>query len=110
MDQLDKRYCLQGSVGDATLDSDDSEEQPHIAIGGHVGLGSLQPVTTIQHIETTLGTNDRAFQSFRKRFSDFINTSLPTYGYTLGRWINIPPNFEVRLNSSSLTSMYTMYI
>ncbi|KAG1718469.1 hypothetical protein EDB19DRAFT_1837996 [Suillus lakei] len=46
-------------------------------------------------IEMRLGIQDRAFQGLCKKFSDFINTSLLTYGYQLMRWVTIPADFQI---------------
>jgi hypothetical protein len=92
VDALDE-HCRLQALGD---DIDDSgNDIGHIAFDGHVKLGSPQSCYTIQDIETRLGVHDRAFQGFRKKFSDFINTSLPSYGYQLTRWVTIPADFLV---------------
>jgi hypothetical protein len=85
VDALDE-HCRLQALGD---------DIGHIAFDGHVKLGSPQSCSTIQDIETRLGVHDRTFQGFRKKFSDFINTSLPSYGYQLTRWVTIPADFLV---------------
>ncbi|KAG1765483.1 hypothetical protein EV702DRAFT_981531 [Suillus placidus] len=92
VDALDE-HCRLQALGDAMDDSGD--DISHIAFNGHVKLGSPQSCSTIQDIETRLGVHDRAFQGFRKKFSDFINTSLPSYGYQLTRWVTIPADFLI---------------
>jgi len=62
---------------------------------GHIKLGSPQQLISIQDIENTCSPTDRAFQDFRRKFSTFLNMSLPGYGYELRRWITLPANFQV---------------
>ncbi|KAG2151677.1 uncharacterized protein EDB93DRAFT_1240030 [Suillus bovinus] len=81
VDVLDERHTLAGEG------NDDDEDPNPVAFEGHIKLGSTQQPVAIQDIETHSGQLDRAFQGFRKKFSDFINNSLPTYGYRLERWI-----------------------
>ncbi|KIK43163.1 hypothetical protein CY34DRAFT_791724 [Suillus luteus UH-Slu-Lm8-n1] len=92
VDALDE-HCRLQALGDAMDDSGD--DISHTAFNGHIKLGSPQSCSTIQDIETRLGVHDRAFQGFRKKFSDFINTSLPSYGYQLTRWVTIPADFLI---------------
>ncbi|KAG1796452.1 uncharacterized protein HD556DRAFT_1431467 [Suillus plorans] len=90
VDVLDERRTLAGEGND-----DDKDPNP-VAFEGHIKLGSMQQPVAIQDIETHGGQLDRAFQGFHKKFSDFINNSLPTYGYRLERWVTIPTNFLIR--------------
>ncbi|KAG2339941.1 hypothetical protein BDR05DRAFT_977501 [Suillus weaverae] len=81
------------ALGDAMDDSGD--DIGHIAFDGHIKLSSPQSCSTIQDIEMRLDVHDRAFQGFCKKFSDFINTSLPSYGYQLTRWVTILADFLI---------------
>ncbi|KAG2144311.1 hypothetical protein DEU56DRAFT_870425 [Suillus clintonianus] len=90
VDTLDEQRRLQ-----ALGESADEDDIGHIAFDGHIKLGSPQNCSTIQDIEMRLGVQDRAFQGFRRKFTDFINTSLPTYGYQLTRWVTIPADFQI---------------
>ncbi|KAG1800477.1 uncharacterized protein HD556DRAFT_1230432 [Suillus plorans] len=93
LDTLDEQCRLQ-ALGDAGLDDEDHD---HINLDGHFKLGSPQSrADTIQDIENRLSAQDSAFQGFRKKLANFINTSLPTYGYQLTRWTIIPTDFQIR--------------
>ncbi|KAG2133578.1 uncharacterized protein EDB93DRAFT_1242820 [Suillus bovinus] len=76
--------------------NDDDEDPNPVAFKGHIKLGSTQQPVAIQDTKTHSSQLDRAFQGFHKKFSDFINNSLPTYGYRLERWVTIPTNFLIR--------------
>lgn len=89
MDTLDDWRTL------AEEGNDDDEVPNHVAFEGHIKLGLTQQPVAIQDIENHSGQLDRAFQGFCKKFSDFINNSLPTYGYQLERWVTLPTNFLV---------------
>ncbi|KAG1841947.1 hypothetical protein F4604DRAFT_1828380 [Suillus subluteus] len=91
VDTLDEQHCLQ-ALGDAGLDDEDHN---HINYNGHFKLGSPQSCDTIQDIENRLGAQDTAFQGFHRKFSDFVNVSLPMYGYQLTRWTTIPVDFQI---------------
>ncbi|KAG2057805.1 hypothetical protein BDR06DRAFT_969142 [Suillus hirtellus] len=80
-------------LGDAT--TDESDDISHIIFDEHIKFGSPQNCTTIQNIEARLGIQDQVFQGFCRKFSDFVNTSLPTYGYQLMRWVTIPADFQI---------------
>jgi hypothetical protein len=73
-------------------DGDEAEARP-APFEGHIKLGSPQQPVSIQEIKNSHGQRDHAFQGFRCKFSEFINTSLPAYGYHLERWISISANF-----------------
>ncbi|KAG2123498.1 hypothetical protein BD769DRAFT_1628911 [Suillus cothurnatus] len=62
---------------------------------GHIKLGSPQQLISIQDIENICSPTDRAFQDFHRKFSTFLNMSLPGYGYELRRWITLPANFQI---------------
>ncbi|KAG1824182.1 hypothetical protein EV424DRAFT_1471936 [Suillus variegatus] len=70
--------------------NDDDEDPNPVAFEGHIKLGSTQQPVAIQDIETHGGQLDL------RSFPDFINNSLPTYGYRLERWVTIPTNFLIR--------------
>ncbi|KAG0696432.1 hypothetical protein DFH29DRAFT_984614 [Suillus ampliporus] len=92
VDTLDEQHRLQ-ALGDAGLDDKDHD---HINYIGHFKLGSPQScANAIQDIENRLSAQDTAFQGFRRKFSNFINMSLPTYGYQLTRWTTIPADFQI---------------
>ncbi|KAG2046520.1 hypothetical protein BDR06DRAFT_977438 [Suillus hirtellus] len=92
LDTLDEQCHLQ-ALGDSGLDDEDHD---HINLDGHFKLGSPQShADTIQDIENRLGAQDLAFQDFHKKLANFINMSLPTYGYQLTRWTIIPTDFQI---------------
>lgn len=91
LDTLDEQRRLE-ALGDSALDEDNDHA---IIFDGHVKLGSPQRPVSIQELENVRGPKDRAFQGFRKKLGDFVNTSLPTYGYELTRWIVLPVDFQV---------------
>jgi len=63
---------------------------------GNVKLGSAcQHCQEIGDLEKEHSPKDSAFRGFRQKFTDFINTNLPSYGYNLINWMNIPSNFLV---------------
>ncbi|KAG1836025.1 hypothetical protein F4604DRAFT_1943802 [Suillus subluteus] len=62
---------------------------------GHVKLGSpMQCPSPIIDIENR-NTTDHAFQAFHRKFSEFINTALPTYGHQLTSWLTFPVDFQI---------------
>ncbi|KAG1811595.1 hypothetical protein EV424DRAFT_1327573 [Suillus variegatus] len=82
-------HCRLQALGDL------GEEDAPIAFNGHVKLGSPAPhPSTIIDVESR-GQTDRAFQSFRRKFSEFINTALPTYGHQLTSWLTLPGDFKI---------------
>ncbi|KAG0692108.1 hypothetical protein DFH29DRAFT_985943 [Suillus ampliporus] len=88
VDMLDEQCSLPDDEAEAKARPDVFE--------GHIKLGSSQQPISIQDIENSHGQRDRAFQGFRRKFSDFINTSLPGYGYHLERWVFIPANLQIQ--------------
>ncbi|KIK78200.1 hypothetical protein PAXRUDRAFT_164651 [Paxillus rubicundulus Ve08.2h10] len=58
-------------------------------------LGAPQPPTSLSDIEAD-HTGDRAFGGFRRKLEDYINRSLPTYGYQLECWIPFHSTYKVR--------------
>ncbi|KAG1849251.1 hypothetical protein F4604DRAFT_1593550 [Suillus subluteus] len=88
VDTLDEQRSLPDDEAEA-------EARPDV-FEGHVKLGSPQPPVSIQDIENSRSQGDHAFRGFRRKFSDFVNTSLPGYGYQLQRWVTIPANFQIQ--------------
>ncbi|KAG1904216.1 uncharacterized protein F5891DRAFT_1126635 [Suillus fuscotomentosus] len=90
-----KQHRLQalGGDDDALGDEDHVDHTNH---NGHFKLGSPQScAVTIQDIENRRGAQDTVFQGFRRKFSNFVNISLPMYGFHLTRWITIPVDFQI---------------
>ncbi|KAG2123848.1 hypothetical protein DEU56DRAFT_873379 [Suillus clintonianus] len=63
-------------------DEAEAEARPNI-FEGHVKLGSPQPPVSIQDIENSHSQGNHMFRGFHRKFSYFINTSLPGYRYQL---------------------------
>ncbi|KAG2750980.1 hypothetical protein P692DRAFT_201710246, partial [Suillus brevipes Sb2] len=95
VDSLDERRRLPDG-DEADDEADDEVEARPAPFEGHVKLGSPQQPVSIQEIENSHGQRDRAFQGFHRKFSKFINTSLPAYGYHLERWVSISANFQIQ--------------
>ncbi|KAG2080500.1 hypothetical protein BD769DRAFT_1378868 [Suillus cothurnatus] len=86
---LDEHHRIQ-MLGDNPPD----EDIP-IVFNGHVKLGSpMQHPSLIIDIEKC-NASDRAFQAFRRKLSEFINTALPTYGHQLTSWLTSPADFQI---------------
>ncbi|KAG2137820.1 hypothetical protein BD769DRAFT_1351482 [Suillus cothurnatus] len=86
---LDEHHRIQ-MLGDNPPD----EDIP-IVFNGHVKLGSpTQHPSLIIDIEKR-NASDRAFQAFRRKLSEFINTALPTYGHQLTSWLTFPADFQI---------------
>ncbi|KIK35236.1 hypothetical protein CY34DRAFT_17146 [Suillus luteus UH-Slu-Lm8-n1] len=95
VDTLDEQHRLQALGDNNALDDEDRID--HTNHNGHFKLGSPQSCAfIIQDIENRRGAQDTAFQGFRRKFSNFVNISLPTYGFHLTRWITIPIDFQIR--------------
>ncbi|KAG0695437.1 hypothetical protein DFH29DRAFT_776432, partial [Suillus ampliporus] len=88
VDMLDEQRSLPDDEAEA-------EARPDV-FEGHIKLGLSQQPISIQDIKNSHGQRDCAFQGFRHKFSDFINTSLPGYGYHLERWVFIPANLQIQ--------------
>ncbi|KAG1868959.1 hypothetical protein DFJ58DRAFT_714136 [Suillus subalutaceus] len=91
-------FDKQRNSEDEEIDDADTmyEDNPNPAAAqGHIQLSSPQQLKSIQDIENTCSPADRAFQDFRRKFSTFLNASLPGYGYALKRWITLPANFQI---------------
>ena len=71
-----------------------SDTQSSIA-NGHIQLGSPCTVESIQDVKATHGLKDGTFEGFRRKFTEFVNQSLLSYGYALTQWFNVPLQFEV---------------
>jgi len=89
---LDEHRRLQ-ALGDNAPDDEDLPAS--FSDNRKFKLGSPQQPSTISDIETRSQT-DHAFQGFRKKFMEFINQSLPTYGHQLPGWLTFPADFQVR--------------
>ncbi|KIJ19761.1 hypothetical protein PAXINDRAFT_7042 [Paxillus involutus ATCC 200175] len=85
------------------LDGPNSEHDsdPPISFEGHHKLGSPCTPISIQDLEATRATMDHMFEGFCKRFVEFINQSLPAYGYDLTTWIMLPPNLRYKSSTTS---------
>lgn len=77
------------------LGNDLPDEDVAVAFNGHVKLGApTQNPSSILDLENRSAV-DRSFQAFRRKFTEFINTSLPTYGHQLTNWITFPADYQV---------------
>ncbi|KAG1747467.1 hypothetical protein EDB19DRAFT_1826190 [Suillus lakei] len=77
------------------LGDDLPDEDVAVAFNGHVKLGSPTPhPSSILDLENW-GPADRAFQAFRRKFTEFTNHSLPTYGHQLTSWLTFPADFQI---------------
>ena len=96
IDTLNEHQLRLQALGDDDVPDHDEEDLPIQApFKGHVKLGSpMRHSSSICDIESR-GQSDRAFQGFRRKFTEFINTSLPTYGYELTSWLTFPADFQV---------------
>ncbi|KIK98401.1 hypothetical protein PAXRUDRAFT_9570 [Paxillus rubicundulus Ve08.2h10] len=79
-----------------TEDPEGSQSDSPAPFEGHTKLGSACKPVSLQHLETDFSPSDRAFEGFRKKFTEFLNTSLPAYGHQLTRWIVLPSQFQVK--------------
>jgi hypothetical protein len=71
------------------------EDDVAVAFSGHMKLGApTQNPSSILDLENRSAV-DRSFQAFRRKFTEFINTSLPTYGHQLTNWITFPADYQV---------------
>ncbi|KAG2110903.1 uncharacterized protein F5147DRAFT_745048 [Suillus discolor] len=84
-------HCRLQALGD---DGPDKDINIPVAFNGHVKLGSPVPHLNILDVESR-GQMDCAFQSFRRKFSEFINNALPTYGHQLMSWLTFPGDFKI---------------
>ena len=103
-------------VEDTREDNKDSDagaqscNAPSSIANAHIKLGSPCKIEKIQEVEATHTSKDRAFEGFRRKLTEYINQSLPSYGYALTQWFAVPPQFEVShlypyfmISTSSLT-------
>ncbi|KAG1845088.1 hypothetical protein DFJ58DRAFT_717530 [Suillus subalutaceus] len=89
VDMVDEYNRLQ-ALGDDLPDEDIA-----VAFSGHVKLGApTQNPVSILDLENR-STVDRSFQAFQRKFTEFINTSLPTYGHQLTNWITFPADYQI---------------
>ncbi|KAG2751289.1 hypothetical protein P692DRAFT_201839037 [Suillus brevipes Sb2] len=89
VDMLDEHHRLQ-----ALGNNEPHEEDVPVAFNGHVKLGSPAPKPSAIIDVKSCGRTDCAFQSFCQKFSEFINTALPTYGHQLTSWLTFASDFE----------------
>ncbi|KAG1725468.1 hypothetical protein EDD22DRAFT_982843 [Suillus occidentalis] len=90
VDAVDERNRLQ-ALGNNLPDEDDVA----VAFSGHVKLGApTQNPSSILDLENRSAV-DHLFQAFRRKFTEFINTSLPTYGHQLTNWITFPADYQI---------------
>ncbi|KAG1865264.1 hypothetical protein F4604DRAFT_1881913 [Suillus subluteus] len=89
VNQVDEYDRLQ-ALGDDLPDEDVA-----VTFNGHVKLGApTQHPTSILDLENRSSV-DRAFQAFRRKFTEFVNHSLPTYGHQLTNWITFPADYQI---------------
>ncbi|KAG1769707.1 hypothetical protein EV702DRAFT_1181706 [Suillus placidus] len=94
VDTLDEQHRLQALGDNNALGDEDHVD--HTNHNGHFKLSSPQScAVTIQDIENRCSAQNTAFQGFHRKFSNFVNISLPTYGFHLMRWITIPVDFQI---------------
>ncbi|KAG1734249.1 uncharacterized protein EDB91DRAFT_1238449 [Suillus paluster] len=87
--QVDEHDQLQ-ALGDDLPDEDVA-----VTFNGHVKLGApTQHPLSILDLENCSSV-DHAFQVFQRKFTEFINHSLPTYGHQLTNWITFPANYQI---------------
>ncbi|KAG2352431.1 hypothetical protein BDR07DRAFT_1455035 [Suillus spraguei] len=86
---LDEHHWIQ------TLSDNPPDEDIPIVFNGHVKLGSpMQHPSSIIDIENRNASN-HTFQAFCRKLSEFINTTLPTYGHQLTSWLTFPADFQI---------------
>ncbi|KAG0708024.1 hypothetical protein DFH29DRAFT_979603 [Suillus ampliporus] len=71
------------------------DEDIAVTFNSHVKLGSpTQHPSSILDLENCSPV-DRAYQAFWRKFTEFINHSLPTYGHQLMSWLTFPADFQI---------------
>ncbi|KAG2151772.1 hypothetical protein BD769DRAFT_1623523 [Suillus cothurnatus] len=89
VDMVDEHNRLQ------VLGDDLPDEDVDVTFNGHVKMGApIQHPLSILDLENRSSV-DRAFQAFRRKFTEFINRSLPTYGHQLTNWITFPADYQI---------------
>ncbi|KAG1899351.1 uncharacterized protein F5891DRAFT_1128989 [Suillus fuscotomentosus] len=89
VDMVDEHNWLQ------VLGDDLPDEDVDVTFNGHVKMGApIQHPSSILDLENHSSV-DRIFQAFRRKFTEFINRSLPTYGYQLTNWITFPADYQI---------------
>lgn len=89
VDMVDEHNRLQ-VLGDDLPDKD-----VDVTFNGHVKMGApIQHPSSILDLENRSSV-DQAFQAFWRKFTEFINCSLPTYGHQLTNWITFPADYQV---------------
>jgi hypothetical protein len=89
VNQVDEYDWLQA------LGNDLPDKDVAVTFKGHVKLGApTQHPSSILDLETRSSV-DHAFQAFQRKFTEFVNYSLPTYGHQLTNWITFPADYQV---------------
>ncbi|KAG2114095.1 hypothetical protein BD769DRAFT_1630026 [Suillus cothurnatus] len=89
VDMVDEHNRLQ------VLGDDLPDEDVDVTFNGHVKMGApIQHPSSILDLENRSSV-DRAFQAFWRKFTEFINRSLPTYGHQLTNWITFPADYQI---------------
>jgi hypothetical protein len=70
----------------------------------HLGSPSVSQSTILEIKE--MHNRDRAFANFRRKFTQFVNDCLPSYGMQLHRWTRFEPTFKVQLSYFSKEKSY----
>ena len=82
--------------GDATEIVESVADMSAAGAPTRIHLGSPCPPSTVAEIED-VHRGDHAFEGFRRKFTEFINHCLPSYGTQLGGWTRFEPTFKVCL-------------
>ncbi|KAG1874046.1 hypothetical protein C8R48DRAFT_669675 [Suillus tomentosus] len=89
VDMVDEHNQLQ------VLGDDLPDEDVDVTFNGHVKMGApIQHPSSILDLENRSSV-DPAFQAFRRKSTEFINCSLPTYGHQLTNWITFPADYQI---------------
>ncbi|KAG1850743.1 hypothetical protein C8R48DRAFT_750083 [Suillus tomentosus] len=89
VDMVDEHNRLQ------VLGDDLPDEDVDVTFNGHVKMGApIQHPSSILDLENRSSV-DRAFQAFWRKFTEFINRSLPAYGHQLTNWITFPADYQI---------------
>lgn len=94
-----KRERQSADTDEETISSIESAAHTLLVPGAQarVYLGSPSPKTSISEI-LEVHKGDRAFDNFRRKFTDYVNTCVPTYlGNTVQfeRWMTFEPTYQV---------------
>lgn len=101
-------HISESIVGDKLEEDSDGSDATEdlgaesVAIGpgdsSRVKLCAQHPPTTLADMESK-EQSDHSFARFRKKFCEFLNNSLPTYGFDLRSFISLPADFKVGYRS-----------